>query len=120
MKVKIRGKVFEIDNVNVKGFEVFRGLMFSSREKSRALLFNIKGGLHSYFVFFPFLVLWLDSSNKVLEYKIVKPFSFYVNSRTNFSKILEIPINRRYNHIVNFLVRRENLSTSKGLKRNDC
>ena len=97
LKIKIKNRSFLIKEVKpAKGFEIFRGLMFSNREKSHALLFNIKSSLHSLFVFLPFIVLWLDDKNKVLEWKLVKSWKLYINSNSDYSKILEIPINRRY------------------------
>jgi|SRR3989344_8912961 len=87
-----------------RGLMIFKGLMFSNKDNSKALLFNIQGSIHSFFVFFPFLVLWLDNKNKILEWKIVKPFSIYEKSEKKFFKILEIPISRRYFKVVNFIV----------------
>ncbi|MEM3113156.1 MAG: hypothetical protein QXI33_01905 [Candidatus Pacearchaeota archaeon] len=88
----------------VEGINIFRGLMFSSKDNSNALLFNIKSGLHSLFVFYDFLVLWLDYKNKIVDFRIVKPFRFYINTDKEYSKILEVPISRRYSGIANFIV----------------
>ena len=105
LKLKSGGKLLIVPNVKeVKGLRNFKGLMFTRREKAGSLLFNIKSSLHSYFVFFPFVVLWLDNSNKILDKKIVRPFTFYINSNENYSKILEIPFNRRYNYLIKSVV----------------
>lgn len=84
------------------------GLMFQKKTKARALLFDFTGRkglvLHSLFVFFPFLAIWLDDKNRILELKIVKPFTFNVYSKKQFSKIVEIPINKKYSKIIKKLV----------------
>ena len=84
------------------------GLMFSRKEKAEALLFDFSGRgeyyLHSFFVFFTFIALWLDGKNKIVELRIVRPFSFGIKPKKRFSKIVEIPINRRYKEIIKKLV----------------
>ena len=105
LRISLSGKTINIrDFREAKGLMVFKGLMFSSREKSRALLFKINGSIHSFFVLYEFLILWMDENNKVVEWKIVKPFSLYEKSHKKFSKILEIPINRRYFKVVKSIV----------------
>jgi len=89
-------------------FKKVTGLMFSRREKAQALLFNFskptKIKLHSLFVFFPFVVVWLDDKNKVIDLRIVKPFKSSIISNKTFSKIIEIPLNNKYKKIIDFLV----------------
>jgi len=72
------------------------GLMFSRRKKAKILLFEfkkpVKMAIHSYFVFFPFLAIWLDSKNKVLDLKIVKPFKIGVLPSEKFTRLIEIPL----------------------------
>jgi uncharacterized membrane protein (UPF0127 family) len=91
-------------------YEAF-GLMFQKKENSNALLFDFVGrkrlALHSLFVFFPFLALWLDDKNKIVEIKEIKPFSFNVFSKKPFSKIVEIPLNKKYIKIIRKLDGRE-------------
>lgn len=76
------------------------GLTFRSRNTDN-LLFDFgkyvtwQGTLTSFFVFFPFLAIWLDSKNRVLDYKIVRPFVFSIKQNKKFCKIVEIPINKR-------------------------
>ncbi len=86
----------------------FSGLMFSRREKANALLFNFKNPtkirLHSLFVFFDFLVIWLDDKNNILGMKIAKPFQVSISFDKPFHKIIEIPINNKYKKIIGFLV----------------
>jgi len=89
-------------------FSKIRGLMFRRRENSPAMLFDLKKPrkfkIHSLFVFFPFLTIWLDDKKNVLDIKIVKPFRFSVSSKKPFYKLLEIPINKKYSKILQFLV----------------
>lgn len=80
------------------------GFMFRKKENADVLLFDFSGrkelALHSFFVFFPFLAIWLDDKNKIVEFKIVKPFSFNIISKKPFTKIVEIPINHKYRKII--------------------
>ncbi len=80
-----------------------KGLMFSRRENAEALLFEFSSpgfwSIHSFFVFYPFLALWLKG-NRVIDYKIVRPFSFSVRPRDSFLRLIEIPINEKYKKIV--------------------
>ncbi len=81
--------------------EQFVGLMFKSKN-SENLLFDLPGkwGVHSFFVFFPFLALWLNEKNKVIGHKIVKPFTFYVNPGKKFARLVEIPLNDKNKAII--------------------
>jgi len=86
-------------------FSRFIGLMFSNRESDNLLFeFNksVRIPLHSFFVFFSFLVIWLDSSNRVLDFKIVKPFYFSVLpcGGVRFNKVIEIPINDKNAEVI--------------------
>ncbi len=96
-----KGKKISLDTLKCEGvFDMGRGLTFRRRERAPALLFDfgkrVRFALTAFFVFFPFYVLWLDEKNKVLEAKLVKPFRFHINSKKPFTKIVEIPVNRRY------------------------
>jgi len=103
LKIILDGRKLSIPNVVNSGFYLkFKGLMFRREDRFQALLFsNSKNrGIHSFFVFFKFLCVWLDDKNKVVDYKIVNPFNLYVKSSANFSKILEIPLNNSYKKIL--------------------
>ena len=80
------------------------GLMFSRKEKAKNLLFEfpkpVRLSIHSVFVFFPFIAIWLDSDGKIIEIKKVKPFSFRVCPQKKFSSFVEIPINKKNRKIV--------------------
>jgi len=92
------------------------GLTFKSRNTSN-LLFEFskkvtwQGNLTSIFVFFPFVALWLDSKNKIIHKKIVRPFTFSISLKKPFNKIVEIPINVRNKKIL------QNLLTEGEFKR---
>ncbi len=108
MKALYKNKKININVKEISGLRKVLGLMM--KRDSEALLFVFKEdkkiSLHSFFVFFDFLVLWLDDKDCVLEWRIVKPFSFSVLPEKNFRKIIEIPLNRRNMHIVDFFVGR--------------
>lgn len=80
--------------------EMLIGLMFSRREKAKALLFEfktpVKISIHSFFVFFPFLAIWINSEGKILEKRIISPWKLKILPKKEFSKLIEIPISRRY------------------------
>jgi len=86
----------------------FKGLMFCRGENAEALLFRFRKEsgilIHSFFVFFPFVAVWLDSDNEVVDVKVVKPFTLGVKPTRAFSKLVEIPINKRYKKEVVLLV----------------
>jgi len=105
MKIKFDKKFLELGVLKkVSGGKRIKGLMFKKPEKAEALLFEfdkpVKLKIHSCFVFFPFLAIWLDDKNRVVCIKIVKPFRFSVSPKTPFCKLIEIPLTRNYNSIV--------------------
>lgn len=110
MELRNGSNKIEIPNVKkVSELGKVRGLMFRRRENCPALLFEFKKPtemkIHSCFVFFPFLVLWLDYKNKIIEKRIVKSWKLSVSpSIKKYSKLLEIPINDFYSSQVKNLV----------------
>lgn len=107
MKAYLGKKKINLDVRRVKLPWISTGLMFRTN-MTRNLLFEFSSPLRmpitSLFVFFSFLVVWLDERNRVVDYKVVKPFSFSVNSRKKFIKFVEIPINRKNSGILRFFV----------------
>ena len=95
-----RGKKLSFEVFAVPKWREAIGLMFSRREKAKALLFEFKKPvrmpIHSLFVFFPFFAVWLDSENKVVGSKIVYPFKFRILPSEKFVKLVEIPLNSKY------------------------
>ena len=94
-------------------FEKILGLMFKSKNNAEALLFEFKKPvgfqIHSFFVFFPFVAIWLDEKNKVLDYRIVKPFSLHIAPQKPFRKLLEIPLNEKNMKISRFFVGKQKI-----------
>ena len=81
--------------------------MFRRREKAKALLFEFDEStnlnLTSFFVFFPFIVIWLDDKNEIIEIRKIQPFQFIIFPKKPFKRIIEIPINQKYKDIVKLL-----------------
>lgn len=106
--LKYKGKRINLDLKICNSFEKFSGLMFTRRKKAKALLFDfkksVKTGIHSCFVFFPFIAIWLDDKNKIIDLKIVQPFKFLISSKKVFNRLIEIPLNKKYKDIVELLV----------------
>ncbi len=107
MIIKYNNKKINLFVKKVSFFGKIFGLMFRGKNTSN-LLFEFKKNtqmaIHSYFVFFDFLVIWLDKNNKVLELKIVTPFSFNISSKKSFAKLVELPINNKNKKIIEFFV----------------
>ena len=86
------------------------GLMFVQKEKASALLFEFekptKIKIHSLFVFFSFVAVWLDEKNKVIETEIIKPFTVSAMPRRPFKRLIEIPLNSKYSFNVKSLISR--------------
>lgn len=80
------------------------GLMFSRRENAENLLFAFKKktniSIHSFFVFFPFIALWLDEGNKFVDLKIVKPFLPCISPSRKCKYLIEIPFNKKNRNII--------------------
>ena len=102
-----KGKRFNIKVESCNSIRKFFGLMFTRKEKAQALLFEFKRPInlriHSFFVFFPFIAVWLDKKGNVIQTRKIRPFTFAVSAKKPFSKLLEIPINNTYRKQVKFL-----------------
>jgi len=105
MKKKLIGLTLNGKKRNVEVFKVpwwyeGIGLMFQRREKAKALIFEFKHPvsfkIHSFFVFFPFLAIWLNSENKILESSVIKPFKIGISPSEKFVRLIEIPFNKSY------------------------
>jgi uncharacterized membrane protein (UPF0127 family) len=88
--LEVEGQV--CDNV----FSQARGLMFRSRSKAPVLIFkfdrDVREPIHSLFVQFSFVSIWLDENFKVVEKRRVEPWKFYICPRENFRYFVEVPI----------------------------
>ena len=106
------GRKITVNAKECNGICKIFGLMFKRRENARALLFSFnkpsKIRIHSFFVFFPFVAVWLDEEDNVIEIKGIKPFTMPAEAKRPHKKLLEIPLNERYrkNELKFFLSRR--------------
>src|SRR3989344_6592201 len=105
MILKYRGKKMRF-NARKTGFlRKISGLMFRTRETEN-LLFSFSKktriSIHSWLVFFPFLAVWMDENNNVLEYRVVRPFSTKIRPKKPFKKLLEIPTNSKNSRLLGF------------------
>lgn len=115
MKIYLKKKKIEIPAKSVSSFGKFLGLMFRTKNTGNLLFSfnkNTKMPIHSLFVFFKFLAIWLDKKNKVIEFKIIKPFSPKISPRKPFSKLIEVPFNGKNRKILKFFVDGKDLNTS--------
>lgn len=107
MEIKFRKKTISIEAKKVSEIGKFSGLMFKSKE-SENLLFEFKheslAKIHSFFVFFDFLAIWLDEKNQVVDFQIVKPFAFSVSPKFPSRKLVEIPLNVKNTKIIELFV----------------
>lgn len=103
MRVKINKDFFDIDARVCSELGKAKGLMFVRREKARALIFDFPDktrlAIHSLFVFFPFVSVWLDDKSRIVSIKEVKPFLFSVRPEKPFLRLIEIPLNKKYKEI---------------------
>jgi len=107
VKVIYKGNSFSINAESSSFFRKFSGLMFRPASTS-SLLFAFakpkKVSLHSIFVFFDFLILWIGEKNKVVDFRLARPFKMLLSSDKKCLKILEIPLNSRNKRIIRFFV----------------
>ena len=107
MIVKYKNKKINIDVKEVSEFGKVSGLMFRTKE-TKILLFEFKKEtnlkVHSFFVLFDFLGVWINSKGRVVDCKIMKPFSVAYSPKKKFSKLVEIPVNEKNGKIISFFV----------------
>lgn len=110
IEFNFKRKTFLISAKKLSSLGMIRGLMFRS-SSCNSLLFSFsidkEMSIHSFFVFFPFLAIWLDRRNNVIDYEIVKPFTALVKSPKKFRKLVEIPLNNENKKIIKFIVGEE-------------
>ncbi|MFH1307417.1 MAG: DUF192 domain-containing protein [archaeon] len=103
-KLNFKGKEIVIENIKkCNSWEKFKGLMFTDKEDATALLFEFsktgRQSIHSYFVRMPFIAIWLDSSGKIVEHKLVSPGNLSIKPEKEFSKLIEVPLNNKYQEV---------------------
>ena len=107
LKYKNRTKKIKINVKKCNLFWMIKGLMFTHREKARALLlFDFKKPrkmkIHSFFCS-KFLAVWLDKKNNIIEKRMVYPFNFLILPKQKFLRLVEIPCNSKYKEILKSL-----------------
>ncbi|HLC78208.1 MAG TPA: hypothetical protein VJH92_03730 [Candidatus Nanoarchaeia archaeon] len=102
-----KGKKISVLAGECKGLSMGIGLTWKRRKNARALLFDFKKNsrpaLTAMFVFFPFIVLWLDDKNNVIEKRVIRPFQYSIKPKKDFVRVLEIPVNDNYSREVALL-----------------
>ena len=105
-----KNKKLETEEKEAKGIWRVFGLMFKTKN-TKNLLFNFprrtKMAIHSFFVFFPFLAVWLDEKNEIIEMKIVAPFTPHIKPSKKYNKLIELPLNNKNKKILEILVGKE-------------
>ncbi len=101
-----KGKQFNMGIKECRGLNKIFGLMFKSKN-TNAILFEFKKPtsirIHSFFVFFPFVAVWLDEKNRVIKINKIRPFTLAAYPKKEYDKLIEIPINKRYLKLVKSL-----------------
>jgi len=101
--LSLHNKKLSMEAKKTNIFSRFSGLMFKS-SNTKNLLFDFKRdvnySIHSFFVFFKFLAVWLDSDGKIIEYRIISPFCHSARPKKCFKKLIEIPLNKQNKHII--------------------
>ena len=109
LKISFKGKSISLSARKMGFFGKIKGLMFKSSREN--LLFEFSSDtstkIHSFFVFFSFLAVWLDEKNRVLECKIVSPFTVAVSPQKAYRKLVEVPLNKKNTKIIEFFVGKE-------------
>lgn len=105
------GKRINIETSKVPFLKEGFGLMFSKKEKANALLFHFKWNtnmtIFSYFVYYKFIAIWLDKKNKFVDMKVIDPFLSGIRPNKEFRKLIEIPINKKYKKVCDFLLKNQ-------------
>ena len=100
------GRRITVNAKECNNFERILGLMFKSKNKAEALLFSfnkpVNLGIHSFFVFFPFVAVWLDEEDNAIDVKEIKPFTMSAEAKRPYRKLLEIPMNEQYRKKLDF------------------
>ncbi|MBI2448725.1 hypothetical protein HYV49_00330 [Candidatus Pacearchaeota archaeon] len=108
-KITLNDKIIEFPLKRCSSWDKFKGLMFSRNHSP--LLIEIKDKpIHSMFVFYPFLALWLNDENTIVDYKMINPFTSSVIPQSSFSKIIEIPYKGEFKDIIDGIIGQKDLN----------
>lgn len=105
IKIRLKNKKFSLKVKKVSFFGKYFGLMFKLRETDNLLFEFSKNevpAIHSFFVFFRFLAVWLDEKNNVVDMRVVKPFAPFVSTVKPAKKLVEIPFNKKNKKVLKF------------------
>lgn len=110
--LKLGKEKIEIQNIRkCHGIKKVTGLMFKNRN-TNALLFEFLAPtfteIHSLFCN-PFLAIWLDEKNNIIEIKMIDKIGIY-KPKEQFSKLLEVPLNKNYISVIEFFLDFRNLN----------
>ena len=107
ISLKLKGKKIPLEVKKCGLFGKFRGLMFRQQESAPALMFELSTpcriSIHSIFVFFDFIAIWINSEGKIIDVQLISPWKFSVKPKRDFVRLIEIPVNSKYSKVVNFL-----------------
>lgn len=102
--LEFKNKKIWIECKDCNIFQKMRGLMFRKKENAQNLLFQFSDdkniGFHSFFVFFHFVILWVNKDNKIIDYREVYPWKFKIKTPRHFAKVIEIPINNKNSKVL--------------------
>lgn len=102
--LEYKGKHIELNCKDCNIFQKILGLMFRKKKNASILLFEFSNdkhiSFHSFFVLFPFIIIWLDKENNILEYREIFPWTPRIKIRKKFSKVIEIPVNKKNSKVL--------------------
>lgn len=106
LTIGYKGKRIKLFAEDCNWWRKFSGLMFSKKEEAEILFFGFKRkqniAIHSFFVFYPFIAVWLDEKNKAIDVRVVKPFTSYASPKEKALSLVEIPICKKNKRFVKF------------------
>lgn len=108
MKIKSGGNSINIPVRELKtlGAKTL-GLMFRNKDYDNLYFdfgYKSRHAIHSFFVFFDFLAIWLNEKNNVVSWEIVRPFNALVQPKKPCRKLIEVPLNKKNKRILAFFV----------------
>jgi uncharacterized membrane protein (UPF0127 family) len=102
-----KGKRVPLDLYVVPKSLHWLGLMFSSKKDAKPLLFEFpresRLSIHSFFVWFSFIGIWLNKEGKVLKIERVEPFRLRILPKEKFKFLIELPIKSDYDDVLKIL-----------------
>ena len=79
----------------INNWQKYLGLMFRNKNTDSVRFEfeeEILVPIHTWFVFFPCVVIWKDKNNQVIEQRRVEPFQINIKPSKPFKYLIEIPI----------------------------